>query len=104
MATITLDALNAMEPADFAAALDGIFEHSPWVAEQAAAGRPYWSVAALHEGLMAAIRARPIEEQVAFIAAHPDLAGKAARAGAITAEIGLRTGRPRPRSSLRCRI
>ena len=28
----TLDQLNAMTAADFASALDGIFEHAPWVA------------------------------------------------------------------------
>jgi len=79
----TLDALNAMEEAGFVAALDGIFEHAPWVAQAAHAGRPFATVTALHEALMAAVRARSVEEQVAFVSAHPDLAGKAARAGDI---------------------
>ena len=80
---LTLDALNAMEEAGFVAALDGIFEHAPWVAQAAYAGRPFATVTALHEGLMAAVRSRPVDEQVAFVSAHPDLAGKAARAGDI---------------------
>lgn len=82
---LTLDALNVMEPDGFIAALDGIFEHAPWVAQAASAARPFATVTALHEGLMAAVRARPAIEQVAFIAAHPDLAGKAARAGDMAA-------------------
>ncbi|GLK83403.1 2-oxo-4-hydroxy-4-carboxy-5-ureidoimidazoline decarboxylase [Ancylobacter defluvii] len=86
MAAITLAALNATDVPGFVAALDGIFEHSPWVAEAAAAHRPYPTLAALHEGLMAAVEARPPGERIAFIAAHPDLAGKAARAGSIAAE------------------
>ena len=85
-ANVTLDSLNALDVPGFVAALDGIFEHSPWVAEAAAAQRPYPAVAALHRGLMAAIEAQPPDARIAFIAAHPDLAGKAARAGAITAE------------------
>ena len=86
MAATTLAALNATDVPGFVAALDGIFEHSPWVAEAAAAHRPYPTLAALHEGLMAAVEARPPGERIAFIAAHPDLAGKAARAGSIAAE------------------
>ncbi len=46
---LTLDALNAMDKAGFAAALDGIFEHAPWVAEAAFAVHPFATVAALHE-------------------------------------------------------
>ncbi|HZX88851.1 MAG TPA: 2-oxo-4-hydroxy-4-carboxy-5-ureidoimidazoline decarboxylase [Reyranella sp.] len=80
---LSLDALNAMNADDFAAALDGIFEHAPWVAMSAYAAHPFATVTALHEGLMAAVRARPAEDQIAFVSAHPDLAGKAARAGEI---------------------
>lgn len=91
--TISLDALNAAAPRDFVAELDGIFEHAPWVAERAAAGRPFATVAALHDAMMAAVRRAPAAEQVAFVAAHPDLAGKAARAGNVTpASIAEQTG------------
>lgn len=85
-APVTLDALNAMDAPGFVAALDGVFEHSPWVAADAAVRRPYATLAALHEGMMAALEARPLRERIAVIAAHPDLAGKAARAGTLTAE------------------
>lgn len=78
---ISLDTLNALDRDGFTAALDGIFEHAPWVAEAAFAGVPFDTVATLHEALMAAVWARPEAERIAFVGAHPDLAGKAARAG-----------------------
>lgn len=84
--TIALADLNRMSPAEFGAALSATFELAPWVAEAAAAKRPYATVAALHEGMMGAVRAAPRERQLAFLRGHPDLAGKAARAGTITDE------------------
>ncbi|WP_029352243.1 2-oxo-4-hydroxy-4-carboxy-5-ureidoimidazoline decarboxylase [Bosea sp. 117] len=81
--TVTLDALNGADRAGFIAALDGIFEHAPFVAEAAFTERPFATVAALHAAMMRAVTRLPAEEQVAFIARHPDLAGKAARAGDI---------------------
>lgn len=85
MARTTLDALNAAFDADFVLALDGIYEHAPFVAEAAAPHRPYPTVAALHDALMGAVRAQSAEDQIAFVRNHPDLAGKAARAGDIAA-------------------
>lgn len=82
--TLTLDALNRMSPADFASAVGDTFELAPWVAESAAARRPFQTVTALHEVMMGAVRSAPRERQVEFLRGHPDLAGKAARAGAMT--------------------
>lgn len=84
MKTITLDQLNIMPAADFTAALADIYEHSPWVAEAAAKQRPYPTLAALHEAMVAAVKAAPNDVHMKLISAHPDLAGKAARAGALT--------------------
>lgn len=86
MTTVSFDQLNAMTAAEFAVTLGDIFEHSPWVAETVAAQRPFASLAALHAAMEAAVRASPIERQTALIVAHPDLAGKAARAGTLTAD------------------
>src|SRR5690606_3181161 len=63
-----------------------IYEHSPWVAEAVAAARPFASLAALHAAMIAAVEAAGAERQNALIRAHPDLAGKAARAGTLTAD------------------
>ena len=76
----TLDALNTLPPASFVAALGEVFEHSLWVAEMAATGRPYSTVAALHEAMMQAVRKAPPERQHAFIAGHPELGSKVKRA------------------------
>lgn len=83
---ISLDALNAASPEQFAAALRPIYEHSPWVAEAVAARRPFATVAALHAALRDALMRADDSRQLALIRAHPDLAGKAARAGMLTAD------------------
>ena len=80
----TLADLNRMSAIGFAGAVSDTFELAPWVAEAAAAKRPFSSVTSLHEAMMGAVRAAPRERQLEFLRGHPDLAGKAARAGAIT--------------------
>jgi 2-oxo-4-hydroxy-4-carboxy-5-ureidoimidazoline decarboxylase len=78
---MTLDEINAAPVADFVAALGAVFEDSPWVAERAAAARPFATVAALHEAMLAAVSAAPEETQLAFLRGHPELGGAAARSG-----------------------
>ncbi len=82
--SLALSELNAMPAADFVAHLGEVFEHSPWVARRAAVGRPFSSVGVLHDVMAAAVRAAGPEAQDTLIRAHPDLAGKAARAGDLT--------------------
>jgi 2-oxo-4-hydroxy-4-carboxy-5-ureidoimidazoline decarboxylase len=84
MTTHTLESLNSAAPADFAAALGGIYEHSPWVAEAVSGQRPFGTLAALHEAMVEAVRAASADAQLTLIKGHPDLAGKAARAGTLT--------------------
>jgi 2-oxo-4-hydroxy-4-carboxy-5-ureidoimidazoline decarboxylase len=78
---LTLAQLNECSAADFTAALGGIFEHAPWVAEAALAGRPFPTVAALHQAMMVEVRAAWREKQLAFVRSHPELGSKIARAG-----------------------
>jgi OHCU decarboxylase len=73
-----------MDQAAFTEALGGIFEHSPWVAEGAWRRRPFGSVAALHRAMVEVMEAGG-DMQLRLIRAHPDLAGKAALAGELTA-------------------
>ena len=80
---INLDDINRADKQGFVAALGDIFEDAPWVAERAFEQRPFVSVGALHDAMMAVVRSRTKPEQIAFVAGHPDLAGKAARAGKI---------------------
>jgi len=83
---ITLEELNAASRAELMAAVGDIFEHASWVAERAYAARPFASIGALHEAMMHAVRAASREEQLAFLRGHPELGGKVARAGAMTAD------------------
>ncbi len=81
---VSLVELNKGADADFIAALGDVFEHSPWLVARTASARPFASRDALIDALMAAMREAAEEEKLALIRAHPDLAGKAARAGDLT--------------------
>ncbi len=76
--------LNTVDRAGFAAALGAIFEHSPWIAERAWDRRPFSDTDDLMAAMLAVVEAASDEEKLALIRAHPDLAGQAARAGALT--------------------
>src|SRR5262245_3145762 len=82
---LTLPALHAMDRGAFARALGGVFEHSPWIAERAWSMRPFPSVERLHAAMTSVVARASRAEQLALLRAHPDLAGKAARAGDMTA-------------------
>lgn len=84
--TRSLDDLNHASRADFVAALGAVFEHAPWVAEAAADGRPYASVRALFAALRAGVEAASDAARLALLTGHPELAGRAARAGDIAAD------------------
>jgi N-carbamoyl-L-amino-acid hydrolase len=86
---LTLATLNAADQAGFTVLLDGIYEHSPWIAEQAYARKPtggFTSLDQLKVTLAQVVRQSPVEAQLGLIRAHPELAGKAAVAGTLTAE------------------
>jgi 2-oxo-4-hydroxy-4-carboxy-5-ureidoimidazoline decarboxylase len=76
-----LDTINTLGEDAFVALLGGIFEHSPWVARSAYAGRPFASVPALHATMVSAVTNSGTERQLALLRAHPELA----RPGPLTA-------------------
>lgn len=82
----TLEELNRADRAAFTAALGHLFEHSPWVAEETWAKRPFRDAAQLHAELCTTMRAASPERQLALIRAHPDLAGRLAQQNKLTAE------------------
>jgi N-carbamoyl-L-amino-acid hydrolase len=85
--TLSLDRLNGADSRDaFVRLLDGIYEHSPWVAERTFDARPFASLAALKLALVTAVREATRDEQLALIRAHPELAGKAMVSHELTAE------------------
>lgn len=78
-----------MDRATFVERFGGVYEHSPWIAEQTiAAGLTSDTDTA--DGLAAAlartVEAATEEQKLALLRAHPDLAGKLAVAGALTKE------------------
>lgn len=77
--------INAMDLAAFVVKFGGIFEKSPWVAEKAWAKRPFASVDEMHAAMVAVAKNATAERQLALLQAHPDLAGKEAQAGTMTA-------------------
>ena len=83
---LTLQELNAATPEAAAQMLDGLYEHTPWIAAQALAARPFGSLAALKHAMVRVLAQAPREAQVALVRAHPELAGKAMVAQTLTAE------------------
>lgn len=79
-----LAALSRLPQTEFVARLEGMFEHSPWIAERAWAQRPFDSVDALHGAMLGVLDAASETEQLGLICAHPELAGKEAEAGTLT--------------------
>ncbi|NNK79673.1 MAG: allantoinase PuuE [Litoreibacter sp.] len=80
---------STMDKATFVSLYGGIFEHSPWVAEQAWAlelGPAHDSARGVHSALCRAFRAASDTRRLEVLDAHPDLAGKLAEAKRLTAE------------------
>ena len=84
--TLTLDQINAALPAEAAQLLDGLYEHSPWIAEKALAAQPFKSLAHLKHVMASVVQAAGPDAQLALIRAHPELAGKAMVSNDLTAE------------------
>jgi len=83
-AELDIETINAMDQATFVETFGGIFERSPWVAEEGWKARPFDSIDDLHAELYAVIANAPREAQVKFLNQHPELAGKEAQAGTMT--------------------
>ena len=91
--TLTLERLNAATAAEFADALRGVYEHSPWVVGRAAAARPFATLAALKRALVQVVRDAGAAAQLALIRAHPELAGRAMQTATLTAESAVEQGK-----------
>jgi 2-oxo-4-hydroxy-4-carboxy-5-ureidoimidazoline decarboxylase len=82
---LSIAALNSCDRDSFVAALGHLFEHSPWVAAETFAKRPFRDANGLHAALCETMLGAPAERQLALVRAHPDLAGRLAASGALTA-------------------
>jgi 2-oxo-4-hydroxy-4-carboxy-5-ureidoimidazoline decarboxylase len=81
----TLAALNTSDRGAFVAALGHLFEHSPWVADETFTKRPFKDADNLYAALCTTMMGAPADRQLALLRAHPDLAGRLAQAGELTA-------------------
>jgi 2-oxo-4-hydroxy-4-carboxy-5-ureidoimidazoline decarboxylase len=86
MERLSIGELNAMGKEEFVARLGGIYEHSAWVAEAVDQQRPFQDRASLAAAMRMSVETATDEVKLALIRSHPDLAGKLARAGALSAE------------------
>lgn len=93
MEPYSLDEVNQFAPETFAEVFGNVAEHSPWVAVAAQRSAPFVSREDLVGAFARALQKADVEAQLALIRAHPDLAGKAARAGEMaTASVNEQTG------------
>ncbi|MFL5259739.1 MAG: 2-oxo-4-hydroxy-4-carboxy-5-ureidoimidazoline decarboxylase [Hyphomicrobiales bacterium] len=74
---MTIDEVNALGFGDFVQSLGGITEDSPWVAERAAALRPFRSRVTMIEAFCCAIEKADRDQKLSLLRAHPDLATRA---------------------------
>ncbi len=81
----TLARLSAMPKPTFVHVCGDAFEHSPWVAERAWSHRPFENLDSLLSAMRDVLERAGEDERLALIRAHPDLVGRLARAGAMTA-------------------
>jgi OHCU decarboxylase len=79
-----MEGVNELGREAFVERFGPLFEHSPWVAEDAWSDRPFAGEDELFEALCSAMYSAPRAKQLALIRAHPDLAGKAAIEGSLT--------------------
>ena len=82
----TLDQLNAASQAEAERMLDGLYEHTPWIAAEALKARPFKSLAQLKHAMAEVLARADVDQQLTLIRAHPELAGKAMVARTLTAE------------------
>ena len=84
--TLTLDTLNSAPQGDALLLLDGLYEHSPWIADKALDTRPFRSLAHLKYEMTQVVERAGKDRQLELIRAHPELAGKAMVSDELTAE------------------
>ena len=84
--TMTLEQLNSAAPEQALQLLDGLYEHSPWIAEKALAARHFTSLAHLKHAMTQVLSQADKSAHIQLIQAHPELAGKAMVSQSLTVE------------------
>jgi len=81
---LSLEQVSALGREDFVSRFGAVFEHSPWVAEEAWKVRPFASLDEFHGAMTDAVARAARSSQIALLNAHPELAGQEALEGALT--------------------
>lgn len=68
-----IEALNRMSAAGFSATLAAVYEHSPWVAAEAARYRPFATIEALAETMQRVVHQADRQQVLGLLCAHPEL-------------------------------
>ncbi|MFK3935981.1 2-oxo-4-hydroxy-4-carboxy-5-ureidoimidazoline decarboxylase [Alkalihalobacillus sp. NPDC078783] len=68
-----LGQLNQCSPDEFIEILAGIYEDSPWVAEQVVNSRPFKSIQSLHEAMKIEVSQSDQVTKINLLCAHPNL-------------------------------
>ena len=83
---MSMEEINALGPDEFVARFGCLFEGSPWIAARAWHARPFASFEHLHRSFFEVMSRASADEKATLIQAHPDLVGRAARAGSLSAQ------------------
>lgn len=83
---LTLEQLNAADAVTATDLLDGLYEHSPWIAAKALEQRPFKSMAHIKHAMAKVLAESSEQAQLDLIRAHPELAGKQMETNTLTAE------------------
>lgn len=83
---ISLTELNHSSQDAFVAALDGVFENTPAIAQTTWHQRPFTTLEALHQSLVEVVQSASPAAQLELIRAHPDLGSKTKMADASVQE------------------
>ncbi len=85
--------INSASENEFMAKLGSIYEHSPWVAEQVLTSRPFDDLVQLQTSMASAVKQASDEQKLSLLRAHPELAGREAEKGQLTADSRKEQGR-----------
>ena len=76
MSAVSLHQLNKFDNVKYSSALEGVYEHSPWIIQKTYDDRPFDTVEELHDACVSFIQGASHGTQLSLIRAHPDLAAK----------------------------
>jgi 2-oxo-4-hydroxy-4-carboxy-5-ureidoimidazoline decarboxylase len=82
----SLELVNSADRSEFVALLGGVFENTPWIAEDVLAYRPFRNIEGLHRAMMQCVHNAIPSRQLTLIRAHPELAGREATEGTMTSD------------------